>query len=115
LVKNSNQNNITNKLNLANILCIILPTLLLVWKRSFLPPLSPLYYSRPWGQDQLAPSDHLFLLPFFSLVAFIVNFLLTKSLLSKENNFLSLTICSFSLLFSVLNTVTILKIVFLII
>lgn len=105
----------SGKINLANILCIVLPTLLLVWKGDLLPPLAPLFYSRPWGQEQLAPSFYLFLLPLLSLVVFLLNQFMTKFLISKEEIFLILTVNSFSLLFSVLNTVAIFKIVFLII
>ena len=115
MVKNNHQANTAKKITAANIVCIVLPVLLLVWKRSFLPPLSPLFYSRPWGQEQLAPSYYLFLLPLFSLIVFLINLGLIKFLLPKEESFLALAIKVFSLLFSILNTVTIYKIVFLII
>jgi hypothetical protein len=44
---------------------------IILWFYKFLPPQVPLYYSRPWGQEQLASPMFLFLLPIGSLVWYI--------------------------------------------
>ncbi|MBU1327178.1 hypothetical protein KKB64_04915 [Patescibacteria group bacterium] len=38
-----------------------------------LPPAVPLWYSRPWGEEQLAHPGWLFLLPFSSLCIYLTN------------------------------------------
>lgn len=40
-----------------------------------LPPQIPLFYSRPWGEEQLAQKGQLFLLPGISLLVFFLNLL----------------------------------------
>ena len=50
----------------------------------FLPPKLPLFYSRPWGEEQLTTPIGLFLLPLLSLAVLVLNLILT-SFSSKEN------------------------------
>jgi hypothetical protein len=40
---------------------------------TFLPPQVPLFYSRPWGQDQLADKQFLFIVPAVASVLFLVH------------------------------------------
>ncbi len=54
-----------------------------------LPPLIPLFYSRPWGQLQLTSPNFLFLLPALSLAVLFLNSLLTTIFL-KETIFAQL-------------------------
>lgn len=58
---------------------LILPPLLslvmviiITWQLSSLPPMVPLYYSRPWGEEQLAQKQSLFIFPLGILFWYIV-------------------------------------------
>jgi hypothetical protein len=44
--------------------------ILFFWKK--LPPEVPLFYSRPWGKEQLVNPRFLFLLPGLTLVIFLI-------------------------------------------
>ena len=69
-----------------------------------LPPEIPLFYSRPWGAEQLANSSQIFLLPVSSFIVLMLNiffsvFLLrTNSLLSKLLIITSLVFSAFALI-----------------
>lgn len=41
-----------------------------------LPPQVPLFYSRPWGEDQLARPEALFLLPLGAFFIGLINFIM---------------------------------------
>lgn len=56
--------------------------LVIVWK--FIPPQVPLFYSRPWGNEQLVDKKTLFLIPAASLALNIINLLLGNYFLGKE-------------------------------
>lgn len=86
-----------------------------------LPPVLPLLYSRPWGQDQLVPFNYLFLVPGISLLFLLINlgtaFLVARewftgdSKNTKEHTLLLLRIlCLGSLFASILGSITILRI-----
>ena len=84
----------------------------ITWSK--LPPLVPLWYSRPWGVDQLAPSIFLFILPISSLIIHFINMLLsmyvtTEYLIFSQSLFLS------SLIVSALSCIAVIKIIFLVI
>lgn len=49
-----------------------------------LPPVLPLYYSLPWGDEQLASSYYLFILPSSLVLMFIVNYLVCKFITKSE-------------------------------
>lgn len=102
------------KLSLANVLVIALGLGTILAKRSFLPEKVPLFYSRPWGEEQLAGKDWLFVIPLASLAILVFSNRVEKLLQKKGETFLPDVLNSSALLFSVLGTVTILKIVFLI-
>ncbi len=78
-----------------------------------LPPSVPLWYSRPWGTDQLAPAIYLFVLPGITVGIHIVNtvfamYITTEYLIFTQSLFLS------SLVVSLLALVAVLKIIFLV-
>jgi len=101
-------------LNLLNFTLIGSSVLLVLWKRSLLPKLIPLYYSRPWGNEQLAPNLSLSLLPLSALIIFLINYPVAKILLKKEEVFFAWLGNGLSLLFTILSTITLWKIIFLI-
>lgn len=55
---------------------LILSVALLVLRWPQIPPEVPLYFSRPWGESQLAPSESLILLPTLSVLIYLANFTL---------------------------------------
>jgi hypothetical protein len=56
--------------------------LVVFWNK--LPQKVPLYYSRPWGEDQLADKVDLFLLPIISLAIFLINAILSRIIVQKD-------------------------------
>lgn len=82
------------------------------WK--MLPPLVPLWYSRPWGSDQLAPPVFLFFLPISSVTIHLINlafamYVTTEYLVFTQSLFLS------SLIVSLLSFIAVIKIIFLVV
>lgn len=82
------------------------------WK--MLPPLVPLWYSRPWGSDQLAPPVFLFFLPISSITIHLINlafamYITTEYLVFTQSLFLS------SLIVSLLSFIAVIKIIFLVV
>lgn len=97
-----------------NFLIIVFSLLLIAAKWSSLPPELPLFYSRPWGQEQLAKKFFIFILPLASLTIFFLNSILAKYLFKKNEDFLFKACFSSSLVFSLLCTISLIKIIFLI-
>ena len=58
----------------------------LAWSK--LPPQIPLFYSKPWGEDILSRPLFFWVLPGFSVLVFVINFILSI-LVSNENKFLN--------------------------
>jgi hypothetical protein len=61
--------------------------LLLILYRTSLPPAVPLWFSRPWGGDQLAHPAWLLLLPISNLLVFLTNTILAMTLLAGHPTF----------------------------
>lgn len=59
--------------------CLIIA---LFWQK--LPPQVPFFYSRPWGEEQLAKPLFLLLLPLSSTLFLFANFLIPKFLKADE-------------------------------
>jgi len=90
---------------------ISLLAILLSWKK--LPPEIPLYYSQPWGTEQLAKPANLFILPFANFLVLLFTLLINK--LIPQENFLLQIFSLTALLFSFLACLTLIKIIFLVI
>lgn len=98
-----------NKVKKANfyLVCLMMFFILIRWR--FLPPEIPLFYSRPWGQDQLAQKVLIFILPGISILIFLVNNYLANQFNKSGRKFLSDTavvsafITSLLLIISLLN------------
>ncbi len=80
-----------------------------------LPPDVPLFYSLPWGKEQLAKSTYLFILPFSSLIVGLINFSLAAFLTRKEEYLAVKILVWLATIFVVLALFTLVKIIFLII
>jgi hypothetical protein len=96
-----------------NLLLIIFQLTLLIIKFNSLPAQVPLYYSLPWGEEQLAAAASLFLLPTFSIVVLLVNNLIATFFL-KTTPLFSRLLTIFSLVFSLLSSIALTRIIILI-
>ena len=91
--------------------------ILFFWRK--LPPEIPLFYSRPWGEEQLANSWSLFILPSLTIIVFLINFsfsyLVKKYFPEKEEKLLLKILEVTNIFFSISCLITLIKIVFLVI
>jgi hypothetical protein len=99
--------------NKSVFVCIIAGILLIVWRWNFLPPRVPVWYSRPWGVNQLASSFWLFLLPLSGLTIYFINLFIGKRLTAEYLIFTQMLFLS-SLLVNILSLITLIKILFLV-
>jgi len=93
-------------------LCILSVGFLL-WRFRQLPPEVPLWFSRPWGADQLASAYWLFLLPLSGLVWYIIDLLIGIFITTDYLIFTQLLFLS-ALIVNILSFVTLIKILFLV-
>ncbi len=87
--------------------------LFIVWRFKNLPPTVPLWYSKPWGNEQLASPLWLFILPLGSLFWYLVDLCIVAW---QGNRYRIFTQALFlaTFLVSFLSFVTLIKILFLI-
>lgn len=95
------------------VLLVVGSVILLVWRFRQLPPMIPLWYSRSWGAEQLAPALFLALLPLSSALWHIVTIIISVALIREYLVFIQVLFLS-SLLVSFLSFVTLVKILFLV-
>jgi hypothetical protein len=96
-----------------NLLLIIFQIALLFFKFNDLPQQVPFYYSTPWGEDQLASVTALLLLPAFSIIILLINNLMANFFF-KSIILLSRFLVIFSLLFSILSSIALIRIILLV-
>jgi len=93
---------------------ILVQALIILFSLSFLPSQVPLFYSRPWGEEQLAHPLYLFILPLANLAIFILNSILLSFIEKKELLIRQILIICI-LLFNFLSLITLVQIVRLVI
>lgn len=93
---------------------ILVQALIIIFTLSFLPSQVPLFYSRPWGEEQLAHPLYLFILPLANLVIFILNSILLSFIGKKELLIRQILIICI-LLFNFLSLITLIQIIRLVI
>ena len=90
--------------------------ILVFWRK--LPPEVPLFYSRPWGKEQLANPWFLFLIPGLTLVIFLINFsflrVFKKQFEEKNSDLLVKIIETTNFAFSLFCFITLIKIILLV-
>jgi hypothetical protein len=96
-----------------NLFLIIFQLIFIFIKFNDLPQQIPLYYSLPWGENQLANAASLFLLPTFSIIILLLNNLIATFFLKTIPIFFYL-LATFSLIFSLLSSISLIKIISLI-
>jgi len=79
--------------------------------KNYLPPIIPLYYGKPTGADQLAPTLYFLIIPGVSILISGINLIIN---LYIKDEFVKKVLAVSSLLASIMATITIVKIVFLI-
>lgn len=84
--------------------------LLIFWLR--LPPEVPLFYSRPWGQEQLANPIFLWLPPALAGLTILVNSILVSFF--GENQFLKKALATSAVVVTLLAVITVVRIIFLV-
>jgi hypothetical protein len=93
-----------------SLVALVLQGLVIWWKFSQLPPKIPLFYSRAWGEEQLAEVHYIFGLPIMSLIVLVVNNFIASMMGEKEKT-LVIVLSLSGLVFSFLALVTVFKIV----
>lgn len=83
----------------------------LAWPK--LPPVVPLWYSRPWGEEQIVSKIYLGILPTCSLAVYLLNNLLIKLVAKNNRSFWEVFIRITSFVFSVLASFSLFKIILL--
>ena len=96
---------------LASIIINLLTALAVLILKSFLPPLTPLFYGRPVGATQLTATLGLLIAPGISLLLTIVNLLLSFTV---KDDFLKKVLAVSTAFISLLTTITVIKIIFLV-
>lgn len=95
----------------ASLLLNLATFLVALYAQKYLPPVVPLFYSRPWGKDQLASPVYLVLLPVLSVLALAVNALIANLVSEK---LLQRSLLAASLVVSLLSSIAVLKVILLI-
>lgn len=95
------------------IFCTIISLFAIALRWNRLPPLVPLWYSRPWGSDQLAHPYWLFILPLGSIFLYGVNRAISMYITAEYLIFTQVVFLS-SLVVTFLSFITLMKILFLV-
>jgi len=66
-------------------LSTLLQSLLILTAFAKLPPEIPLFYSKTWGTQMLAPKLYVWILPAITLVIYLLNMLVSRFLLFKDD------------------------------
>ena len=85
----------------------------ILWRWHLLPPLVPLWYSRPWGADRLINPAWLFLLP-AGILIWYASAVILATYVTREYLIFTQVIILTTLLGAFLSLVTIAKILFLV-
>lgn len=76
-----------------------------------LPNKVPLYYCLPWGNDQLASQNELFIIPIIALIINTINGILIQKFKNVSNIFLSRVLFVSSIICNLLGGITIIQII----
>lgn len=95
------------------LLCILVSLGITLWRWQLLPPAVPLWYTKPWGTDQLAHPYWLFLLPIGSILIYVINVIASAYITADYLVFTQLLFLT-SFLVSFLSLITLVQILFLV-
>jgi len=108
------QTTLNSRLLRFNIILFITQLTIIIWFYRELPPEIPLFFSRPWGSAWLTSTSSIFILPLLSLVTLLLNYFLALYYHQKKL-ILSQLLVIFSLIITLFSTVSVLKIISLVI
>ena len=114
LFETTNLNQTNKYLFWANLGLIITSVGLIIFFYVVLPPLIPLFYSAPWGEEQLGVKDLLFLIPFLMLVITSLALFISRQMVFADEVIIR-SLFGSSLLFNLILFITLVKIIWLII
>lgn len=92
---------------------IVFQIVILVSTFNQLPPEVPMFFSSPWGDSQLTKSSNLILLPIFSFLIVIINFSIS-TLITQQRQLFAHILAVSSVVFSLLSTLALFNIIFLV-
>lgn len=93
-----------------NLVFLIAQVLIIVSIWRFLPPEIPLFYSRPWGSDQLVDYPAIITLPAVCLIVFFTNTVIAR-LAIKEETLIKKMLSLASLIFTLLILISLIQII----
>lgn len=111
--KEQSANWLVSLVNKFVLILTILAIAALAWRWPLLPPQVPLWYSKPWGTEQLASYYWLLLLPAESIVIYAINVIISVYVTHEYLVFTQILYLT-SLLVSLLSLITLVKILFLV-
>ncbi len=112
--KSLSANKIVSLATYCAVVCSLVGFISIVFSLNKLPPLVPLWYSKIWGAERLAAMPWLFLLPSSTLVITVINAYIA-SFLTNEYLVFSQIMSLGSFVISLLSTITLVKIIFLVV
>jgi len=95
------------------IIFFLVSVILIFMKINSLPPQVPLFYSQPWGLEQLASKDNLFLIPVTLGGILLINLILSLIFWNKSQ-FLTKVLIGLALICSFLTILTLIQILLLV-
>lgn len=108
------QTNLNSRFLRLSIFLFIFELIIIIWFYNRLPPEIPIFFSRPWGAAWLSGTSSIFILPLFSLLTLLTNYFLAIFYHQKKQ-ILSEILVVFAFIVSLFSTVSLLKIISLII
>jgi hypothetical protein len=108
------QTTLNSRLLRFTILLFVIQVILIIWFYNQLPPEIPIFFSRPWGASWLSSTSSIFILPLFSLIVFLINYLLALYFHQKKL-LISQLLVIFTFIVSLFSTVSLIKIISLVI
>lgn len=98
---------------LVSLIIALLTFFFLIVQFNRLPPELPLFYSRPWGDEQLGKPSHLFVLPGGAFFILLINSYL-GFLFSEQELLLSKILLISSVIVSIISFIALFKIIMLV-
>jgi len=93
-----------------NLILLAIQVLMIVSIWQFLPPKIPLFYSCPWGKDQLTNYPGVITLPAICLIIFFTNLVIAK-LVTKKKLLIKQILITASLIFTLLILISLVQII----
>jgi hypothetical protein len=108
------ETNLNSRFLRLSIFLFVFQLIIIIWFYNRLPPEIPIFFSRPWGTAWLSSTSSIFILPLFSLLTLLTNYFLALFYHQKKL-ILSQLLVTFAFIISLFSTVSLIKIISLII